>query len=183
MVHISKKLEYVTLDPNFKPGPKNGHLSEKDPGYAAVEEATLAALNPMWGDDIPMDKFKEAWATAPPAIPENCPVPGKDVLLSRTRVPVRDGTTVEIKVYRSPKVEPDAALVLRTHGGGWTVGTHEMEEAENRYFGALPNVVVVSVDYRMWVQPQLSCSLGTTNNRQGPRSIRSPIQTTMRGMC
>ena len=31
------------------------------------------------------------------------------------------------------------------------VGSHEVEEAENRYVGAMDHVVVVSVDYRMWV--------------------------------
>ncbi|KAI1842263.1 hypothetical protein JX265_006890 [Neoarthrinium moseri] len=142
-------MDYTVLDPNFKPGPKNGHLSGKDPNYAAVEQVTEDALRPMWGGDVPMDKFKEAWATAPPAIPDNCPVAGKDVLLSKTKVPVRDGTTIEIKIYKSPKVQPNAALVFRMHGGGWTVGAHETEEAENLYFGAIPNVVVVSVDYRM----------------------------------
>jgi acetyl esterase/lipase len=150
MVHIKTTPEYWTLDPNFKPGPKNGHLSAKDANYAAIEQVTVDALKPMWGDDVPMDQFKAVWANSPAAIPNGCPAPGKDVLLSKTHVPVRDGTTVEIKVYRAPRAAPGgAALVFRMHGGGWTVGTHEIEEAENRYFGALPNAVVVSVDYRM----------------------------------
>ncbi|KAH8671498.1 alpha/beta hydrolase fold-3 domain-containing protein [Xylariales sp. PMI_506] len=149
MVFVKSKPEYTEFPVDFKPGPRYGYASTIDAEYAAVEEATEEALKPMWGGDVPMDKFKEAWATAPPAIPEDCPVPGKDVILSHTQVPVSDGTAVEIKIYRPPVFRPKSALVFRMHGGGWTVGAHETEEAENLYFGALPNVVVVSVGYRM----------------------------------
>jgi acetyl esterase/lipase len=149
MVYIKPKPDYTVLDPNFTPGPKNGHFSVKDPGFAAVEEATEAALKPMWGADIPMDEFKAAWVAGPPAIPEGCPVPGKDVMLSTSMVPVRDGAEVEIKIYEAPTKQAGKALVFRMHGGGWTVCNHEAEEAENLYIGSLPNAVVVSVDYRM----------------------------------
>ncbi|KAI0134314.1 esterase/lipase/thioesterase [Xylariales sp. AK1849] len=149
MVYIKSKPEYTVLDRDFKPGPKNGRLSAKGPYYAAIEHVTKDALSQMWGGDVPMDKFKEGWASAPPVIPDDCPLPGKDVILSKTKVPVRDGTTVEIKIYKSPKVQPSAALIFRMHGGGWTVCSHGVEEAENLYFGALMNAVVVSVDYRM----------------------------------
>jgi hypothetical protein len=38
---------------------------------------------------------------------------------------------------------------------GWVGGSHEGEEAENRYVAFLDNVVVLSVDYRLFVQPIL----------------------------
>jgi acetyl esterase/lipase len=151
MVVIKSKSDYVITD-NFKPGPKNGHLSEKDPEFVEVEATTVEALAPLWAAEVPLDKFKESWLLAPPALPEGCPEPGRDVFISKMKVPVRDGTQIEIQIYRPSEPRTDAALVFRMHGGGWTVGSHEIEEAENRYLGALPNAVVVSVDYRMSVQ-------------------------------
>lgn len=151
MVQIKSKSDYVITD-NFKPGPKNGHLSVKDPEFVEVEATTVEALAPLWAAEVPLDKFKESWLLAPPALPEGCPEPGRDVFISKMKVPVRDGTQIEIQIYRPPEPRTDAALVFRMHGGGWTVGSHEIEEAENRYLGALPNAVVVSVDYRMSVQ-------------------------------
>ncbi|KAK6214630.1 hypothetical protein LQW54_004138 [Pestalotiopsis sp. IQ-011] len=149
MVNIKTTSDYVVAAPDFKPGPKNGHLSAKDPNFAAIEADFTAATAPMWDPGLPLDKFKESWLSAPPAIPDGCPVPGQDVFLSKMKVPVRDGSEVEIQIYRPPEPRTDAALVFRMHGGGWTVGGHEIDEAENRYLGALPNAVVVSVLYRM----------------------------------
>ncbi|ETS81646.1 hypothetical protein PFICI_06648 [Pestalotiopsis fici W106-1] len=123
MVNIKTKSDYVITD-NFKPGPKNGHLSVKDPNFAEVEAATVEALAPLWEAAVPLDKFKEGWVTAPPAIPDGCPEPGKDVFISQMKVTVRDGTEIEIQIYRPPELRTDAALVFRMHGGGWTVGSH-----------------------------------------------------------
>ncbi|ORY68930.1 esterase/lipase/thioesterase [Pseudomassariella vexata] len=151
MVVFKSKPEYTVLDPNFQPGPKNGHLSERDPEYAAVEKAAEEALRPLWYNDLPIDQWRKLWTTAPPPIPKGCPELGKEVSESYGKVPVRDGTEIEIKIYKSttPRNRNDALLVFRMHGGGWTVGGHVTEEAESRYLAALENVVVVSVDYRM----------------------------------
>lgn len=134
---------------DFKPGPRHGHLSEPHPQLTSLFMPMEEAMVPLWNSDMPLADLKNIFRTAPPAIPENWPQPGKDVAITYTKVNVRDGAQVELKIWKSTTPRKNSALVLRMHGGGWTVGTHETEEAENLYLGALPNVVVVSVDYRM----------------------------------
>lgn len=150
MGFLKPKSDYCSPpDANFKPGPKNGHLTG---GHLAMETMFMpveAQMAPLWDADMPLDDLKKVFSSAPPQIPEGCPQPGKDLTITYNKVTVRDGGVVELKIWKSIKPQLNAALVLRMHGGGWTVGSHEMEESENLYLGALPNVVVVSVDYRM----------------------------------
>ncbi|EGY13576.1 alpha/beta hydrolase fold-3 domain-containing protein [Verticillium dahliae VdLs.17] len=149
MVQLKSKAEYVTLDPNFKPLPKNGHLSTVDPEFAKVKDATDAAVAPMWEPGLDMDAFKAAWMAPPPA-PQGCPVEGVDVVTELRTIPVRDGTQIGVKIYQSKRPTTDrATLAVRFHGGGWAVGGHSTEEPESLLMAGLGNVVVVSVDYRM----------------------------------
>ncbi|PGH28273.1 hypothetical protein AJ80_00164 [Polytolypa hystricis UAMH7299] len=147
------KAEYVLPDPNLAPGPKHGHWSYRapDPALEAAELAAENALNQAWGfgRDISVDDFKKNIESLPFAVPEGWPEPGRDVDISYMKAPVRDGTALELKVYRSKSSRENATLIFRMHGGGWVVGCHETEEPENRLLGSLPNVVVVSVHYRM----------------------------------
>ncbi|OIW23612.1 hypothetical protein CONLIGDRAFT_649638 [Coniochaeta ligniaria NRRL 30616] len=139
--------QYIPVDPNFKPLPKNGHLSKVDPSFAAIKDAADAAVAGLWeAKDWPT--FRKLW-DMPAQIPEWCPKEGQEVLTSTRLVPVRDGATVEIKVYKSRNVKKNAALVLKMHGGGWAIGGHETEQVENLVMAGHPEVVVVSVDYRM----------------------------------
>ena len=168
MGFLKSKPDYVDLDPNFKPGPKNGHLSEGAEAYTSVFQPFEDGMQGLWNSDISMADLKNVFKTAPPAIPENCPKPGKDVFISYIKAPVRDGTWVELKIWKCKKPSPNALLVFRMHGGGWTVGSHETEEAENLYLGALPNVIVVSVDYRMSVHICLSVESATDTRSRAP---------------
>lgn len=150
-IKLKSKPEYVKLDPNNKGGPKYGHYSELDPGFAAVKDAADAAVEGLWKADD-WASFKALWKQAAP-LPADCPQPDKDVLVSYQQVPVRDGATVEVKILKSVKTTGDkSVLILRTHGGGWAVGGHETEAVENLHAAAIPNTVVVSVDYRMYVR-------------------------------
>ncbi|KAK4989958.1 hypothetical protein LTR50_002869 [Elasticomyces elasticus] len=130
-----------------EPKPQYGHLSEIDPEFEPLREATDAQFAQLW--QMPMDEFKMAWLTTPPALPPNCPVPGKHIEIVDQKAPVRDGTQIGIRIYRPIKPQSGSALYLKAHGGGWVVGSHEVEEAENRFVAGMGNVVVVSVDYRM----------------------------------
>lgn len=150
MGFLKAKTDYVQRgDAAFKPGPRYGHLSEPHPQAASIFSPMEEGMLAVWNSDMSMAEFKELFRTAPPALPEGCPEPGRDVAITYEKVRVRDGAEVEVKIWKSTTPRKNSALVLRMHGGGWTVGAHESEEAENRYLGALPNVVVVSVDYRM----------------------------------
>lgn len=49
---------------------------------------------------------------------------------------------------RDPTCSPDLVSLLSLNLG-WVVGSHEVEESENRAVAGIGSVVVVSVDYRM----------------------------------
>ncbi|KIW11720.1 hypothetical protein PV08_11022 [Exophiala spinifera] len=129
------------------PPPKNGHLSDIDPEFAKYKDQLDKDLTALW--ELPIDEFKAAWLSAPVSLPDNAPQPGQDYIVLDQVAPVRDGTEIGIRVYRPVKSEPGMTLILKSHGGGWVVGSHEVEEVENRFLAAKAGAVVVSVDYRM----------------------------------
>lgn len=136
--------DYVKIDPNFKPKPKNGHYSEIDPTFATMKPAVDAGMAALW-NFTEWKPFREAWLNPGP-MPEGCPT---DTVTELKKVPVRDGAEVEIKIYKSPRVKKDAVLIVKTHGGGWAIGSHVTEEGDNHMVAGNPGVVVVSVDYRL----------------------------------
>ncbi|KAL3458859.1 alpha/beta hydrolase fold-domain-containing protein [Aspergillus heterothallicus] len=69
--------------------------------------------------------------------------------ISHRNIPARDGTELELRVYRNGSVQERAILVFVTHGGGWALGDHNVEEAMNRLVAKKTNSVVVSVNYRL----------------------------------
>ncbi|KKZ68834.1 hypothetical protein EMCG_00005 [[Emmonsia] crescens] len=95
-----------------------------------------------------MEKFKAAWNAFPPAVFDDGPVVGKDITIEHMNIPVRDGTMVELRIYKPINPGPDASLFFVSHGGGWTMFTHDIEEAQNRQVAKDNKCVVVSVEYR-----------------------------------
>ncbi|KAF5240798.1 hypothetical protein FAUST_4179 [Fusarium austroamericanum] len=93
--------------------------------------------------DIPSIRtmMGDADAVMPPGGPDRY----KDITTELIDVPTRDGTKIELKVYKSHKVNKNAVLMYRMHGGGWCLGRHEIDGVENVYAAINPNVVV-SVD-------------------------------------
>ncbi|EXJ84559.1 hypothetical protein A1O3_05228 [Capronia epimyces CBS 606.96] len=129
------------------PKPKYGHLSEIDPDFAPLKEEADKNFAALWS--LPLDEFKAAWLTAPVALPNNAPQPGQEYSVVDQEAPVRDGSRIGLRVYKPLDPPTNAVLVLKAHGGGWVVGSHEVEEVENRFLAAQGSAVVVSVDYRM----------------------------------
>jgi hypothetical protein len=41
-----------------------------------------------------------------------------------------------MQIYNSKTVPPQALSYIKVHGVGWVVGSHDMEEAENRWVAA-----------------------------------------------
>lgn len=147
--------EYIPFDPTFIPGPKNGHWTERDP-YPALDDAEKAATDGLitfkeFAKHAGLAEFKKAIAEFDFDVPDSCPEPGVDIDISYLKAPARDGHEVGLKVYACKKNsgKGDATLIFRMHGGGWTIGKHETEEAENRELAGIDNFVLVSVDYRM----------------------------------
>ncbi|KAI1276290.1 alpha/beta hydrolase fold-domain-containing protein [Xylaria sp. FL0933] len=148
MIGLKDKPQYVDIDPNFKPMPKYGHLSEKTPEFLEVEDAIGAAYERLWAlPDMPA--FREAAGDADAAMPPGGPDRYREVKTELLHFLARDGHLIELKVYKSPNVAADATLVYRMHGGGFCVGGHETDGAENVYAATNTNIVVVSVDYRL----------------------------------
>jgi hypothetical protein len=114
---LKTQLEYVDTKGDFKGLPKHGHLSQKIPEYAAAESAIDAAFSPLWNcPDFPT--FRQIAGDADAAMPPGGPDRGRDVVSELLQFPARDGTMIELKVYKSPKVTQDATLMYRMHGGG-----------------------------------------------------------------
>ncbi|KAJ2903014.1 hypothetical protein MKZ38_010520 [Zalerion maritima] len=151
MVKVKTKLDYTEVPSDFKPGSKNGHLSELDPEFAKVKPGVDAGLGAMWAEDLTIQQFKDAWM-APSYVPSGFPEEGKDVVVTHKMVKVRDGADVEVRVY-TPAIASGSNTKLpfayRMHGGGWVIGGHDTEHAENLYLCKKANVVVASVDYRL----------------------------------
>ncbi|KAM5352564.1 hypothetical protein ACJ41O_005286 [Fusarium nematophilum] len=148
MVIAKATPEYIPIDPNFKPLPRHGHLSDLDPEFAKIKDATDQMVDQMWEPSLSLASFRKLWQNDQPA-PQGCPREGDDVVTETRQIPMRDGALVEVKVYRARDKKPGSALVMRFHGGGWVVGGHCTEHSENLVIAGRTNSVVVSVDYRM----------------------------------
>jgi acetyl esterase/lipase len=153
--------------PDFVPGPLNGNLSIAHPQYETLFRPVQDATTAVWEGSMTVEEVQAELYLAPPAIPDGCPEPGVDIDVSYATATTRDGAELSLKIYRGldkkktkkdkragdgdgdGEAPPPPPLVLRIHGGGWVVGSHQVEEAENRYLAADAGVVVVSVEYRM----------------------------------
>ena len=122
-----------------------------DPEFAPMMAECSAMFDKIWALDLA--EYKAAWQSAPGGLrPE---APGLDKIDVRLeRAPVSDGTELEIQIY-SPKDVGDKVLPLMyvMHGGGWTIGSHSVEEGMNRNVCVRNQMRVISVDYRLYVAP------------------------------
>lgn len=130
-----------------QPKPEYGHLSQLDPDFAPLQDQLDKNFAALWS--LPLAELKDAYRNAPVALPEGVPESGKDYEVSNQQIRMRDGTEIELRMYRPMKRVENATLVLKAHGGGWVVGSHQVEEVENRMIAAYTGAVVASVDYRM----------------------------------
>ncbi|CAK7213316.1 hypothetical protein SBRCBS47491_001764 [Sporothrix bragantina] len=152
-MQLKQTPEYVKLIPGCPGGPRNGRYAPLDPDYAAIKEGTEAVMAGLWKADD-WETFRNNWKATPP-LPEGTPQPGSDVTESYVNIPTRDGAEIELKIMQSAKHPKSAAtaantvVVMRLHGGGWAIGGHNTEAVENLHAAAHPNVVLVSVDYRL----------------------------------
>jgi acetyl esterase/lipase len=99
---------------------------------------------------LPREQMRAAF-NLPTEPPSNTPKPGEDFETTHQKIPVRDGSEIEVRIYRNLKVKGNgkSLLVVRFHGGGWQLGGLNTEDTDNRFLMNIPNVVVVSVDYRL----------------------------------
>jgi acetyl esterase/lipase len=66
------------------------------------------------------------------------------------QIPTRDGASLRALVYKPQQAPKDGSpLAVLYHGGGWSIGMAEMEEANATTIVQKYGGVAVSVDYRM----------------------------------
>lgn len=128
--------------------------------FEPIQGEIQRSFEKIWAQ--PLDVVRNQLLETPPELPDDTPT---DLVIAHRKVPVTDGTDVEIKIYKSPQTPSNATLFFVTHGGGefihqlkfvtathksgWATGSHEMEEAQNRLVAGKSKAVVVSVDYRL----------------------------------
>ncbi|KAH7141048.1 Alpha/Beta hydrolase protein [Dactylonectria macrodidyma] len=144
-MHLKPEPEDIDINAPSKPLQKYGHLSQKIPEFVAAESAIIVGYSKLRAcPDFPA--VREAAGDPDAPLPPGGPVRGRDVVSELVEFPARDGTLIELKVYKSPSVVQDATLMYRMHGGGWSVGRREVDGAENVFAAANPNIVVVTTN-------------------------------------
>lgn len=120
MIYTKSKSDYVDLGAEFRPLPKYGYHSRKHPAYEAAEEGVAASFSQLYS--LPdFESFRNAAGHADATIPPGGPNRYRDVTTQLMCFTTRDGHEAELKIYKSPNVEPNAVLMYRMHGGGeWT---------------------------------------------------------------
>jgi acetyl esterase/lipase len=93
---------------------------------------------------------------APPPLPEGITVEDR-------QIPVRDGSTIAIRIYSPTKPRvPGSPLVVNYHGGGFFMGNLETEVEMCRRLVTNCNAVVVDVDYRL--APEFPFPIGVNDS-------------------
>ncbi|OAL53562.1 lipase esterase family protein [Pyrenochaeta sp. DS3sAY3a] len=125
------------------------HLSDPHPEwkkvaeeYKKIEETTAH----LWA--LPIEEFRKV-PYKPAPLSKDAPKPGEHVEISERQIPVRDGTEIGVRIYRPLVITNNHVMFFNIHGGGWTVGTPQTEETQNRLIAARNKAIVVSVDYRL----------------------------------
>lgn len=99
-----------------QPKPKYGHLSAIAQDFAPLEEAADQSFDELW--QLPFPEFVTKWDSFPPALVDDSPEVGKDITVEHVKIPTRDGTEIELKIYKPINPVPNALLYLNAHGGG-----------------------------------------------------------------
>ncbi|EPS40841.1 hypothetical protein H072_5257 [Dactylellina haptotyla CBS 200.50] len=134
--------------------------------YSKPEPEFVALLNSLPATDktnVTLEDYRTALQVLPNFPNTTYPGP-KDCDTSETTIPVRDGTSIPVRIY-SPhdSVKGDAlpSILFHIHGGGWVGGTLDLGHPHCLWFSS-HNVVVVNIDYRVcpenaWNVPQEDC--------------------------
>ncbi|KAK8050712.1 Alpha/Beta hydrolase protein [Apiospora phragmitis] len=109
---LKSKPDYVDLDAYFKPLPMHGHLTQHRAEYAAVQPVIDAMYDHVWA--LPdFDVFRQVGRGVDAVMPPGGPDRARDVVIEFLYFSARDGHRIELKVYKSPRVQKGAALMLK----------------------------------------------------------------------
>ncbi|VUC27436.1 unnamed protein product [Clonostachys rosea] len=114
-----------------------------------IEEEDVRVFPPVGLDSLP--KLREAWSeTIGNDAAEVLQAAGSEVVSDEIHVPLRDGTTSRTLLFKpSAKPADGSALVVLIHGGGFLIGTPEMEVPACVNAVKAYGCVCLSVGYRL----------------------------------
>jgi hypothetical protein len=93
-------------------------IEKIDSEFLAEQEQCDKDIADLWFKDI--EGMRRQYIDFPPKISAGTPEPRVDIEITHQMVPVRDGSNVEIRVYRKIGFKPTCRtiLLLVSHGGG-----------------------------------------------------------------
>lgn len=100
---------------------KYAHFATPHPVFESLKDEASKLVGNLYAIED-MEKFKAAWDAFPPAVFDDGPVVGKDITIEHMNIPVRDGATVELRIYKPINPTPRASLFFVAHGGGKSHG-------------------------------------------------------------
>ncbi|KAH7134491.1 lipase esterase family protein [Dactylonectria estremocensis] len=126
----------------------NQHLSRSNPAWnqVALEQSAIDRISDSLYS-LSIEEFRQI-SYKPPPLPLDVPIPIRDLTIREDHITVRDGASIKVRIYEPLNRGSGHLLFFNIHGGGWTVGSPETEEAQNRLIAVKNNAVVCSVDYR-----------------------------------
>ncbi|KAL3440690.1 alpha/beta hydrolase fold-domain-containing protein [Aspergillus insuetus] len=105
--------------------------------------------NPFCGaEELSASRMREIFSQMPVSFPY-AEKAASNVGVRHQQITARDGAELELRIYKDAHVVGKAILFFVTHGGGWVLGDHNVEEGMNRLVAKKTNSVVVSVNYRL----------------------------------
>ncbi|KAL3486462.1 Alpha/Beta hydrolase protein [Aspergillus germanicus] len=105
--------------------------------------------NPFTGaDGLSVSAMREIFSQMPVSFPY-AEKAAANVRVRHQQITARDGAELDLRIYKDAHVVGKAILFFVTHGGGWVLGDHNVEEGMNRLVAKKTNSVVVSVNYRL----------------------------------
>ncbi|OQV10567.1 hypothetical protein CLAIMM_14545 [Cladophialophora immunda] len=125
----------------------NAWMSQVDPGFESLIPGLRETFRKIWTfEDI--NEFRENWSIIRGQYPTYVPSEGFDISYRTKRV--RDGTPIELRVYRpSGAVQTERLpLLFVLHGGGFVAGNHDTENSMCRSVCVKNRMVVISIDFR-----------------------------------
>ncbi len=136
---------------------KYAHLAKPHPDLIPfiplLDDATSKQWALVFGPNPDIAAFKATVkdGTLAAMVAGHFPQPGKDYLVRDESLTVRDGASIGMRFYEPLKEKRTGkeVLVMKFHGGGFIIGSHDIEEVENRLLAVDAGAVVASVDYRM----------------------------------
>lgn len=89
--------------------------SEVDPEFAPIQPFVEERVKELFS--LPLDQLKVAYGGPGTPMPEDLPTTD-EIKIEDIEIPVRDGTKIGLRIWKSKDIKPRAPLMVVYHGGG-----------------------------------------------------------------